>query len=114
MVEMRRSQRPCKAIQIAERVKGYLFARYGSAIEGVFLYGSHARGEGRDSSDIDLLVVVSESLTPWQVRRDLGELLLDILLEEGELVSVLVVPESPFREGSSPFLRQVKGEAVLV
>ncbi len=111
---MQRRQVPRKAIQIAQRVKGYLFARYGSAIEGVFLYGSHARKEARDSSDIDLLVVVSESLTPWQVRRELGDLLLDILLERGELASVLVVPKSYFEEGSSPFLRQVKGEALLV
>lgn len=111
---MQKRRAPHEALQIAQRVKGYLLARYGSAIEGVFLYGSHARGEAGDSSDIDLLVVVSESLTPWQVRRDLGDLLLNILLEEGELVSVLVVPESSLEEGSSPFLRQVKGEAVLV
>lgn len=29
----------------------------GIRVEGVILYGSHARGEAKDSSDIDLLIV---------------------------------------------------------
>lgn len=111
---MRRRQVPRKAIQIAEQVKNYLSARYGQAVERVLLYGSCARGEARESSDIDLLVVVRESLLPSQVRKELSDLLLDILLEEGELVSVLVVPDSHFKEAASPFLRHVKGEALTI
>ncbi len=103
-----------KVRSIAERVRVYLFARYGQAIESVLLYGSYASGEARDTSDIDLLVVVREPLTPRQVRRELNDLLLDILLEEGELVSVIVVPKPYFDEGVSPFLQRVKKEAVPV
>lgn len=103
-----------KVCSIAERVKSYLSARYGPAIESVLLYGSCARGEMRVSSDIDLLVVVRDPLMPQQIRKELNDLLLDILLEEGELVSVVVVPKSYFDDGDSPFLRQVKGEAVPV
>ncbi|GBC97127.1 hypothetical protein HRbin16_02947 [bacterium HR16] len=99
---------------VAERVKGYLSARYGQGVESVLLYGSYARGEAQSRSEIDLLVVVREPLMPQQVREELNDLLLDILLEEGELVSVVVVPKSYFDDGDSPFLRQVKGEAVLV
>ncbi|MCS6950899.1 MAG: nucleotidyltransferase domain-containing protein [bacterium] len=111
---MYRRTKSDRVFSIVKRVKDYLSARYGQAVEHVLLYGSCARGVARESSDIDLLVVVREPLSSQQVRRELSDLLLDILLEEGELISVLVVPKTYFDASDSPFLRQVKGEAVLV
>ena len=99
---------------IVQRVKGFLEKKYGSRLRAVILYGSHARGTATEDSDVDLLVVVDDTLRPDEVRRSLSDLLLDILLEEGELVSVVVLPESFYKSYNSPFLLNVKGEGVPV
>ncbi len=98
---------------IARRVKEFLEKKYGSRLKAVILYGSHARGTATEDSDVDLLVV-DDALRPDEVCRSLSDLLLDILLEEGELVSVVVLPESFYKSYNSPFLLNVRGEGVPV
>jgi predicted nucleotidyltransferase len=100
--------------EIAEKIWAHLKRCYGSKIQQVILYGSHARGEATSESDVDLLVVVDDSLDPWEVRRGLDEVLLSILLEKGRLVSVIVVPKSFYEGYSSPFLIQVRQEGILL
>jgi len=99
---------------IIQRVKGYLEKRYGSRFKAVILYGSHVRGTATEDSDIDLLVVVDDSLDPWQVHRSLDGLLFDILLETGELVSVVVVPQSHYEGHDIPFFVNVRREGVRI
>jgi predicted nucleotidyltransferase len=57
------------------------------ASKRVILYGSHARDEATEDSDIDVLVLVNPSLNPSKVRESIGGFLFDIVLEEGEGLS---------------------------
>jgi len=86
---------------------------YGGKIKKVILYGSYVRGEATRDSDIDILVLVDESLNPFEVRESLSSLLFDILLEEGELVSVIAIPEHFFENYNSPFMLNVRKEGVI-
>ncbi|MEX2706692.1 MAG: nucleotidyltransferase domain-containing protein [Candidatus Freyarchaeota archaeon] len=99
--------------ELINQIKEHLIKVYGKKVKQVILYGSHARGQATKDSDIDVLVVVDDSLNPSKVRESLGDTILDILLEKGELVSVLVVPEHLFKNYNSPFLLNVKSEGVL-
>lgn len=103
-----------KVRSLVARVKDHLIQQYGDGIAMVILYGSHARGEAREVSDIDLLVVVRGDLPPQEVRANLSDLLLDILLEHEELISVIVVPERLYNEYRSPFLLSVRREGIPV
>lgn len=86
---------------------------YGQGIKKVILYGSYVRGEATRDSDIDILVLVDQSLNPFEVRDSLSDLLFDILLEEGELISVIAVPEHLYENYNSPFIPNVKKEGVV-
>lgn len=97
---------------LVSKIKEHLIKSYGERIKQVILYGSHVRGETTKDSDVDILVVVDESLNPFEVRKSLSDLLFDIILEEGELVSVIAVPEHFFKNYNSPFLLNVKKEGV--
>jgi len=99
---------------IVSQVKQYLMNLYGEQIKRVIVYGSQTRKEATRESDIDILVVVDESINPYEVRRSLSDFLYDILLEKGELVSVIVVPEDFFESYNSPFILNVKSEGVAV
>ena len=103
-----------KVKRLVEQVKAQLHEKYGEGIKRVILYGSHARGEATEDSDIDVLVLVDQSLNPREVDDSLGDLLYDIILEEHELVSVIVLPEDHFESRNLPFMLNVRREGVTM
>ena len=100
--------------QLVNKIKEHLKKMYGEKIKQIMLYGSHVRGETLKDSDIDILVLVDESLNPFEVRKELSDLLFEILLEEDEFISVIALPEPFFENYNSPFLLNVKKEGVVV
>jgi uncharacterized protein len=103
-----------KVKRLVSQVKAHLTEMYGKGIKRVILYGSHARDEATKDSDVDVLVLVGQSLNPHEVRDSLSDLLYNMLLDEGELVSVLVIPEDFFESHSLPFMRNVRKEGVAL
>ncbi|MFZ2145987.1 MAG: nucleotidyltransferase domain-containing protein [Sedimentisphaerales bacterium] len=99
--------------RLINKIKGHLIKIYGEEIKKVILYGSYVRGEATRDSDIDILVLVDKSLNPFEVRESLSDLLFDILLEEGEHITVIAVPEHLFENYNSPFMLNVKKEGVI-
>jgi uncharacterized protein len=103
-----------KVKRLVDRVKAHLHESYGEGIRRVILYGSHARGEATEDSDIDVLVLIDPSLNPSEVRGSLSDLLYDIVVEEGELVSVVAIPEERYESYNSPFMLNVRKEGMVV
>jgi len=101
-----------KVKRLLDRVKAHLHESYGEGIKQVILYGSHARGEATRNSDVDVLVLVDQSLNPSEVRESIGDLLFDIILEEGEVISVMAAPEELYRNYNSPFMLNVRKEGI--
>ncbi|OYT33339.1 hypothetical protein B6U96_16125 [Archaeoglobales archaeon ex4484_92] len=58
-----------KVKRILAEVKKYLIENYGDEIRHVILYGSHARGDYNRDSDIDILIVVSDEVSPVEVEE---------------------------------------------
>ncbi|MCW7077808.1 MAG: nucleotidyltransferase domain-containing protein [Canidatus Methanoxibalbensis ujae] len=100
--------------QLVNQVKCHLIERYRDKIKKIILYGSHARGEATKDSDIDLLVLIDDSIDPFEVRRSLSDLLFDILLEKGELVSVIALPKTFFENYNYPFVINVRKEGIRI
>jgi len=103
-----------KITKLVNRIKNYLLREYGDKIKNVILYGSQARGSATKHSDIDVIVLVDDSIDPFDVRRSLSNLLFDILLEDKEFISVVVLPKSFFESYNYPFMRNVKKDGVNV
>jgi predicted nucleotidyltransferase len=103
-----------KVKRLVDQVKAHLLERYGAGIKRVILCGSHARGEATEDSDVDVLVLVDQSLDPREVDNSLSDLLYDIILEEHELVSVVTIPEERYENYNSPFILNVRKEGMVV
>lgn len=89
--------------------------KYGDKINSIVLFGSVARGEAGKESDIDILVVAVGDR--FKIRRELSELVLDILLETGEYISVKTLSIEDFeflKEIKSSFLKNVMHEGVFI
>lgn len=103
-----------KAKRLVDRVKAHLHETYGESIRRVILYGSCARGEATKDSDVDVLVLTDPSLKPFEVQKSLSGLLFDMLMDESELVSVIVIPEDCFDQHNLPFMLNVRKEGVAI
>ncbi|MDR3528417.1 MAG: nucleotidyltransferase domain-containing protein [Rhizomicrobium sp.] len=59
---------------ILARLKRELAALYGTRLKQVLLYGSRARGDHRDDSDYDVLVVLEGPVDWWAEQKQLSAL----------------------------------------
>ncbi|MGC9781196.1 MAG: nucleotidyltransferase domain-containing protein [Candidatus Heimdallarchaeota archaeon] len=103
-----------KLKKILKEIKNYTEKIYAEKLKQVILYGSQVRETATQESDIDILIIVDETLNPFEVRTQLNDLLWDLLINEGVFVSVVVLPENFYENYNSPFIRNVKEEGIIV
>ncbi len=91
-----------------------LDALYGERLVRLVLYGSHARGEATEESDVDVLAVLSGEVRPAAEIFQTSKLALDVGSEHDALVSIITVSEEAFEEKRYAFLRNVHAEGIPV
>ena len=84
-----------------------------SGIE-VRLYGSEARGEAHEKSDIDLLVLVPKDKVTLQDELEITAPLYDIELKTGILINALILPKREWGRVVTPFYENVMQDAVAL
>ncbi|MHC4509145.1 MAG: nucleotidyltransferase domain-containing protein [Planctomycetota bacterium] len=88
---------------------------YGARLKKVVLYGSYARGQGNDEhSDIDLAVVLEGDTLPCQEIDRMIDIITEINLDYGALISVYPVSEQDYSQVNSPLLLNVRREGIPV
>ena len=83
---------------------------YGERLKDVILYGSWARGEGTEESDIDLLVLLEGRVIPGREIDRMIDIITEINLKYGVLLSIYPMAEGDYTTINSPLLINVKRE----
>ncbi len=96
---------------LSELKKG-LGPLYGKRLIGLYLFGSYARGEARPDSDLDLLVVLDDIPSYADEVDRTSELVARISLDSGISVSRVFASETAWQSQASPFLENVREEAI--
>lgn len=89
--------------------------QYKDSIATIVLFGSVARGEEREESNIDLLIVTF--MDRFKLRRELATLVLDILFETGEYLSIKTLSMDDFeslKQLKSSFLSNVMRDGIFI
>ena len=87
----------------------------GTGILRIYAYGSRVRGDADPGSDLDLLVELQE-VTPT-AKRQILDRAWELSLEEGYVISVMVVSEEAFEHGplsASAFASNVRREGIEI
>jgi len=108
-----RSVQPKRAIQdILRQLRAGLERIYREQLKGVYLFGSYARGEADQESDCDVLVVLQDFKRYAQEVDRTGELTADLSLKHGVTISTVFMREREWLHGDTPFLLNVRDEAL--
>ncbi|NBC17660.1 MAG: nucleotidyltransferase domain-containing protein, partial [Bacteroidetes bacterium] len=86
---------------LLDDLRAALHALYGDRLIWLVLYGSHARGEAHDESDVDVLVVLNGSVQSGREVRRMSNVRTRTGLRHERAVSLLPVAESDFQNQSS-------------
>ncbi len=102
------------ANEILRRVKATIKKTEPTAT--VILYGSYARGDYHDNSDLDLLILLEKDTIDMKDKRRITYPLYDIEFETGTLISPMVFSKKDWesRKGKTPFYENVSREGKVL
>ena len=87
---------------------------YGQKLKNIILYGSWAKGQATQDSDIDLAIVLDGEVAPGKEIDRLIDVITDINLKYAVLISVYPVSEKDYHTVKSPLLLNVRSEGLPV
>lgn len=94
--------------------KNRLVAHYGERLKGLVLYGSEARGEADEDSDVDLMVLLEGPVDTGREIREMTDLLYRLQIERDFFrpVEILPVDVEDYKNVNIGIYRNVKEEGI--
>ena len=88
---------------------------YGDRLSKIILYGSYARGDFNDESDIDFLVLLNdEEVRVMKELSNTNDKIYELILKHDILVSMFATSIKKFQLATRAFYQFVKKEGVTV
>lgn len=100
--------------ELLQDAKKALSELYGERLRGVVLYGSVARGDDNEDSDVDILVLLDR---PFDYVRELSRILdalFPLALRCGHRISAKPTLQSDYEEAKFPLYRSARREGTLL
>jgi predicted nucleotidyltransferase len=98
--------------ELLRELKSGLLDVYGPRLEGLYLYGSYARGDEQPESDVDVVIVLNRIENyGFEIDRT-SELISSLSLTFGVTVSRLFVSGSDWQYRDTPFLATAREDAI--
>ena len=97
-------KRPRKIDKILAEAKALLSAQYADRLKGVVLFGSYARGDFTEGSDIDLLALLSHLADPLAESDPIFPAVCDLSLKHDIVLSIVLMVNLTFQVGTAQAL----------
>lgn len=95
--------------------KNYLIETYHEKIHKIYLYGSYARGDNDEESDIDICIVFNDKKENIRkYRKEINDIQTDLSLKYEVLISLIIKTkeEVEHRKDILPFYKNIIREGV--
>ncbi|TET61045.1 MAG: nucleotidyltransferase domain-containing protein [Promethearchaeota archaeon] len=99
---------------ILKKFKVRLQNLYGNKFSRLILYGSYARGEFVEDSDIDLAIILKGEISPFKEIDRMSEITYDLVLKYDILISIHPVSEERYLLMKTPFLMNIREEGIQI
>jgi len=86
---------------------------YGENLSQTILFGSQARGEATNNSDIDVLIILKGKVNVGEEIKKTSYIISELSLEYDQVISRLFMDEDSFYNYNSPLLRNIRKEGIL-
>jgi predicted nucleotidyltransferase len=82
----------------------------------IFLYGSQARGDAKNLSDWDLLILLNSRIVPFELETKLMDEFYELELDTGEIISPLIYSKSDWinKYLLTPFYENIQKEGIRI
>ena len=98
--------------QILRELKEQCDALYGARLKGIYVFGSYARNEADEESDLDILIVLDQvDHYAYEILRT-GEIISALSLKYGITISRVFTSERQWKEDQTLFFLNVREEAI--
>jgi predicted nucleotidyltransferase len=99
--------------QLISRINSELKKKFKGKLDKIILFGSYARGEYDNESDIDLLVLIDDE-EPKKYNDEIVDFEVDLTIKYGVLPSIILRNTGYYNENKEiiPFFRDVEKEGV--
>jgi len=99
---------------LLQDMKARLQTAFGERFRGLVLYGSEARGEATQESDIDLLVLLEGPVFLWDDLTTIINALYPLQLEVLRPIEAIPVDIGEYEAGDYSLYRSAKEEGIVV
>ena len=105
---------PPEIQKLLRELKQGLIRLYGERLKGLYLYGSYARGDFQEGSDLDVLIILNDfERAPLELQFT-DDLMGDLSLEYLITVSPMFMREKDWLTAEKPLLRNVRVEGMPI
>lgn len=101
--------------QIAKEYKVALQDIYGDELAELILFGSYARGDQHDESDVDFAVVMKDpAIRSFPVREKTASIATNLFLKYGLIVSSLIVSLQKKQSSMQGVYQDIRKEGIVI
>ena len=97
---------------VLNEVKQVLLKLYGDKLVDVILFGSYARGDEHEESDIDVAVIIEGNVNPVEEIERINKFIYDLDLKHDVLISVHPISKQRFLKGHLFMSHDLKKEGI--
>jgi len=99
---------------ILKEVKKTLKNIYGANLKKIILYGSYARGEAEDGSDIDLIILLDDMEEYIKEREKYFPAIYELDLKYDTVISIFPFKIEEYQKRKMPIILNAKKEGILI